>query len=99
MNAETIATVASAVVLLTQIAKWAGLPLKAAPYGVLLFSALGVGLWGYSLGPLGRPDIWNYFVGWITVAAAAAGVYGFTRAGAESLTRVKEPKPPVELAD
>ncbi len=92
MNAEQIAVVAATVVVLTQLAKWSGLPLRFGPLAVAVFAALGVGLWAYSLGPLVRTEIWGYFVAWITVAASAAGVFGFTRAGAESLTRVGKPK-------
>jgi hypothetical protein len=92
MNAEQIASVAAMVVLLTQLAKWSGLPLRFGPLVVALLSAIGVGLWAYSLGPLARAEVWGYAVAWVTVAASAAGVFGFTRAGAEQLTRVGRPK-------
>jgi hypothetical protein len=86
MNAEALATIAAAVVALTQLAKWGGLPDHTGPLAVLGFSALGVILWGYSTEPaFARAELFTYFSGWIVVATSAAGVFGFTRAGAAAV--------------
>jgi hypothetical protein len=92
MNGEAIVTVSAAVVALTQLIKWAGVPDRFGPLIVLLISALGVLLWGYTQGEvLRRPEVWSYFAGWIAVATSAAGVFGFTRAAASSVTRATPP--------
>ena len=91
MNGEAIVTVSAAVVALTQLIKWAGVPDRFGPLIVLLISALGVLLWGYTQGEvLRRPEVWSYFAAWIAVPTSAAGVFGFTRA-ASSVTRVTPP--------
>lgn len=92
MNAESITAVSAAVVAITQICKWSGIPDRWGPLLVLLLSAIGVGVWAFSQDVLPmRTDLFSYFAGWIVVAAAAAGVFGFTRAGAEAITRTKAP--------
>lgn len=94
MTAEAIATIAAAVVALTQLAKWGGIPDKSGPVAVLLLSALGVAFWGYSTEPTwDRNILFTYFSAWIVVATSAAGVYGFTRAAGAAVTSAK-PEPP-----
>lgn len=91
MNGEAIVTVSAAVVALTQIGKWAGVPDKQGPIVVLLLAAVGVAVYGFSQPAFARADVWPYFAGWVAVATSAAGVYGFTRAAASSLTRMTPP--------
>jgi hypothetical protein len=84
--------ISAAVVALVQMVKWAGLPDKYGPLAVLAFSALGVALWMHSEGHhFQGPWIWQSFTGWVNVALSAAGIFGFTRAGASSVTRMTPP--------
>lgn len=93
MNAEAIVSVSAAVVALVQIVKWAGIPDKFGPLAVLLLAAVGVGIWAYSqnVGGFPRQELFNYFAGWIATATSAAGVFGFTRAAASSVTKATPP--------
>jgi hypothetical protein len=91
IGAEHILIISGSVVALTQLVKWAGLPDRLGPLAVLLFSLLGVLVWGYSESTFERTLIFSYFAGWISVALSAAGVFGFTRAGAEQLVRAMPP--------
>ncbi len=91
MDAQAVMTVAAAVVALTQLAKWCGLPDKWGPIAVLLFSLSGVSLWGYSANDFTRALLFAYFAGWIAVATSAAGVFGFTRAAAGAVTNATSP--------
>lgn len=91
MDAEQIMVVSGAVVALTQLAKWSGVPDRWGPIAVIVLSIIGVGFWGYSRGVLERAVMWDYFTGWITVAMASAGVFGFTRARAEAIVRTTPP--------
>jgi hypothetical protein len=93
MDAEAVLTVSGAVVALTQLVKWMGLPDQRAPLAVLGLAALGVLFWGISEGTFQRALAFEYFAGWIAVALAAAGVYGFTRSGPSSLTATQAPPP------
>lgn len=79
MDGQAILTVAAAVVGLTQIIKWGGLPDRWGPIAVLLLAVIGVAFWGYSAGTFERAKAFEYFAGWIAVATSAAGVFGFTR--------------------
>lgn len=84
--------ISAAVVALVQLVKWSGLPDSYGPIAVMVFSLLGVALWGYSEGrPFAGPMIWQYFTGWINVALSAAGIFGFTRASASTVTRMSPP--------
>lgn len=92
MDGQAIMSVSAAVVALTQIAKWGGIPDKLAPIAVLLLAAAGAGLWGYSYEDMyDRKDIFEYFAGWITVSLSAAGVFGFTRAASGAVTEFRSP--------
>lgn len=91
MDGQAIMTVAAAVVALTQLAKWASLPDRWGPVIVLMFSALGVGMWAYQQGGVARAETFAYFAGWIAVATSAAGVFGFTRAAVSAVTAAKPP--------
>jgi hypothetical protein len=91
MDAQAVVSVSAAVVALTQFAKWSKLPDKYGPLAVLLLAAIGVVLWGWSVGDFERTKAFAYFAGWIAVATSAAGVWGFSRASAEALTKVSPP--------
>jgi hypothetical protein len=81
------------VVALTQLVKWAGLPDRLGPISVLLLALVGVLFWGWSQGEISRATAFGYFAGWVAVATSAAGVFGFTRAGGDALTRATAPPP------
>ena len=91
MDAQAIVSVSAAVVALVQFAKWSGVNDKLGPLFVLGLAALGVGLWGWSVGDFQRAQAFDYFAGWITVATSAAGVFGFTRAAAAGVSSMKPP--------
>jgi hypothetical protein len=91
MDAQAVLTVGAAVVALTQLIKWGGLPDKAGPLAVLILAALGVGVWAYQAGGVDRTQAFTYFSGWISVALTAAGVFGFTRASVSAVTSAKPP--------
>lgn len=91
MEAEAIIAVSAAVVGLTQIIKWAGLPDKWGPVGVLLISLIGIVIWAYSKGTIERAVVFDYFAGWIAVSLTAAGIFGFTRAAATAVSSMTPP--------
>lgn len=91
MDAEAVITVSAAVVALTQLAKWAGLPDAKGPLAVLFFSFVGVTLWGWSRGTFERAVAFEYFAAWVGVSLNSAGVFGFTRAAATAITKTKAP--------
>jgi hypothetical protein len=91
MNGEAIISVSAATVALTQLIKWAGLRDSYGPLAVLGLSALGVVFWGWSTGEITRASSFGYFAGWIAVATSAAGVFGFTRAGAGAVANASAP--------
>lgn len=91
MGPESILTVSAAVVALTQLIKWAGLPDKWGPIVVLLVAALGCAVWGYSQGDFSQTTVFAYFGGWIAVSTSAAGIFGFTRAAAGAVTNAAPP--------
>lgn len=93
MSGEAILTVSAAVVALTQLSKWSGIPDKYGPLAVLVLAALGVAFWGYSEGTFVRTVAFEYFAGWIAVATSAAGVFGFTRATTSAVTSAMQPPP------
>ena len=91
MDGEAIVTISAAVVALVQLTKWSGVPDKWGPLLVLVLAALGVGVWAYTQGAVPREAVFGYFAGWIAIATSAAGVYGFSRAASETLTRGSSP--------
>lgn len=91
LDASAILSISTAVVSLTQLAKWSGLPDHYGPIVVLVLSAVGVGVWAYSESVFSRAIVFDLFTGWIVIACAAAGVFGFTRAHAESIIRTIPP--------
>ncbi len=91
MNGQAIISVSAAVVALTQLIKWAGLPDRTGPLAVLAFSLFGVVFWGWSVGDLSRASAFGYFAGWIAVATSAAGVFGFTRASGDAVSKMTAP--------
>lgn len=91
MTAEAIVAVSAAVVALTQLAKWSGLPDRHGAIAVLGLALVGVLFWGWSHDVLARAVAWDFFAGWISVAMSAAGIFGFTRASSEAVVRVTAP--------
>lgn len=91
MDGQAIMSVSAAVVGLTQLAKWGGLKDSQGPIAVLILAAIGVGFWGWSSGDVTRAVAFDYFAGWISVAMGAAGIFGFTRAGAGAVSRMSAP--------
>lgn len=93
MSAEAIVSISAAVVAITQLLKWAKLPDHWGPIAVILLAGVGVGIWLFSqtVWPPERTQVWEIFAGWVAVALSAAGVFGFTRAGAEAVTRATSP--------
>jgi hypothetical protein len=93
MSAESIVAISAAVTALVQLTKWAGLKDQWGPVIVIVFSGIGVALWLSSqpMWPPVRTDTWQIFAGWVAVSLSAAGVFGFTRAGAGAVTRVTSP--------
>lgn len=91
MTAAAIASISVAVVALTQLVKWAGLHDKYGPLAVIILSLFGVVFWGWSNELMTRRTAFEFFVGWITVTTSAAGVFGFTRASSEAVTRTSPP--------
>lgn len=94
MDGQAIIAVSAAVVALTSLVKWAGLNDHYGPIIVLILSAVGVGMWGYTEGTYERTKAFEYFAGWIAVATSAAGVYGFTRSSPAAVT-VASPRSPI----
>ena len=91
MTPQAIITISAAVLACVQFAKWSGIPDKYGPFAVLLLSAVGVGIWAWSVGTFARADAFDYFAGWIVVATSAAGVFGFSRASGEAVSRMTAP--------
>jgi hypothetical protein len=91
VDGQAILTVGGAVVLLTQLVKWVGLPDGKGPIAVMVFSIFGTALWGWSHGGISQANAFDYFAGWANVALSAAGVFGFTRAASIAVTGTKTP--------
>lgn len=91
MDGEAIMSVSAAVVALTQLLKFGGLPDTKGPLAVLGLALFGVAFWGYSVGNFERAVAFQYFAGWIAVATSASGVFGFTRAASTAVTSTKAP--------
>lgn len=76
MDDKAIMAVSTAVIALTQVLKRVGWSSsRLAPLVVLLLSAVGTALYVYSAQSFERGQLFNYFVGWILIAAAATGGY------------------------
>jgi hypothetical protein len=91
MTAEAIVAVSAAVVALTQLAKWQGISDRYGPIAVMVFALAGVLFWGWSNALLSRATAFGFFAGWLAVTTSASGVYGFSRASGEALTRLTAP--------
>jgi hypothetical protein len=91
MDGGAIITVSAAVVGLVQLVKWMGIPDKWGPLAVMLWSLVGVVLWGWSEGTFERTLAFQYFAAWIAVSTSAAGVFGFTRASSQAVSSMKSP--------
>lgn len=91
MSGQDIAAVTVAVVALVQLLKWSGVPVRLAPVVVLLSAAIGTSVWAWSAQAASRATAFDLFTGWILVAVAAAGVFGFTRATSDALVSTKSP--------
>ena len=105
MTTTEAALVSGAVVAMVQLVKWSGMvPARYGPVSVMVWAFLGVAIWAYSAEAFRQANAFELFSGWITVSLASAGIYGFTRAGVESLTRTTPPPSgagaePVNLGD
>lgn len=91
MNAEAIAAISTAVVALVQLVKWAGVRDNYGPIAVMIMSLFGTMFWGWSQNDISRANAFGYFAGWIVITTSAAGVYGFTRASSEAVSRMTPP--------
>lgn len=91
MDAKAVMVISGTVVLLTQLAKWGGVPDKRGPWAVLVISLLGILFWGWSQGDMSRATAFDYFAGFVAVAAASAGIFGFTRSMPEAVTATTQP--------
>ena len=92
MDATTMGLISAAVVGCTQLTKWSNLiPDRYGPLAVMLWSAIGVLLWAWSEDQLQRRLAFELFSGAVVIALAAAGIYGYTRAAAEGVTKMAPP--------
>lgn len=92
MSGQAILAVSTSVIMLTQLLKWSHIVSdQRGPLVVLILALFGVGFWGWTTGDVGRATAFGYFAGWISVATSAAGVYGFTRSGADAITATSKP--------
>lgn len=95
MDATAIISVSAAVVALAELVKGLGIASRFTPLVALLLSALGVVIWGYSaVGTFTRPQVYSYFVAWITVATAAKGIFETTKAVANGFKNANGKEPP-----
>lgn len=92
MSGQAILTVSASIVALTQLLKWSKVVSdQRGPLLVLALALFGVAFWGWATGDISRASAFGYFAGWISVATSAAGIYGFTRSGPESITSTSTP--------
>jgi hypothetical protein len=91
MDGEAIVSVSAAVVACVQLIKWAGLRDNYGPIAVMALALFGTVFWGWSQDSFSRVTAFAYFAGWVAVTTSAAGVYGFTRAGGNALSRMTAP--------
>ena len=91
MTAEAIVAVSAAVFTCVQLVKFSGLPDRYGPVAVLVIALIGVTFWGWSQGTFARAEAFGYFAAWLSVALNASGIYGFSRASGEALTRLTTP--------
>lgn len=89
MDAQAVIAVSASVVALIQILKATGLTGRWALVTSAVLSAVGVALWGYSVGTFARTQTFEYFAAWIAVLTSAAGAFGIVNGGAEAVTSVK----------
>ena len=89
MTAEQTGMISGAVVAILQVIKAGGLANKNGVLWAALFSVLGVALWGWSQGDLGRATAFSYFVACSVVLTSAAGVFGLINKSAETVTSIK----------
>ena len=84
--------ISTAVVTMVQLSKWGGFPDRYGPLAVMLYSLIGVALFGYSKSiAFGGTNVWEYFVGTLAVMLQAAGIFGFTRATGTAVSRMTPP--------
>jgi len=80
MNSKEVLSISSSIVLLSALIKWMGGSfLTTELHGglvVLAFAAIGIALYAYSKKEA-KPDAFSLFAAWVTVSAAAAGIFGF----------------------
>lgn len=93
MDAQAIAAVTIPTVGITQIIKWAGLPDRYGAIVVPIVAAIWVAAWVYSSAAYNRAALFDILAGWVVVTAAAAGVFGYTRAASDAVTATSSPPP------
>lgn len=93
MDAVAIAAVTVPVVGMTQLVKWMGLPDRRGALVVPIISAVWVALYVYSRGGYSQAALFDVAAAWIVVTAAAAGVFGYTRAASDAVTATRTPPP------
>lgn len=91
LNGQAIVSISAAVVGLTQLVKWGGLPDRWGPVAVLGLALVGTIFWGWSHAALSRATAFDYFAGWVAVATSAAGIFGFTRAAGTAVSTLTTP--------
>jgi hypothetical protein len=92
MTPTAILTVSAAVLTCTQLLKWTGVvPDRMGPIAVLLLSLAGVLFYIWTQGPFARSEGFGYFAAWLNVSLSASGVYGFSRASGDALTKFTAP--------
>lgn len=93
MDATQIVTVSAAVVGLTQLLKWMGVDNKMGPIVVMIVSAICTFgfVWSQIPHGLSRQNAFGVFAAWVAIFTSAAGVFGYTRSGADALVSTKSP--------
>lgn len=91
MGEKEIVAMSAVVVALTQFFKWAGVPDRYGPLAAGLVSVAAVIVWAFDHASQfgGMLPLSTYVVAFIAVLSSAAGVYGFTRATGEAMTRMR----------
>lgn len=98
LDAGAIIMIAGAVVALVELLKHGGVPNRYGLAVVVVSSAFGVLLWGWSNDDLSRATAFDYFAGIVAVTTSSGGVYGLVRkmTPAEVTSTSRIPHPPVD---
>lgn len=99
INGESIATISVAVVVATQLLKWfRWVNDDHGAWVVIVVAFLAEVLYYVSYAPADQPlfvrqALWPFFIGLVDISAAAAGIFGFTRAASSAVTSINKPPP------